>query len=922
MTKAERWKVVEDLFHRALDVPEGERNAFLETESGGDAEIIREVQSLIDSDTAASTAMSVAAAAVKKALATFHATENAATAPGRIVGRYKLIREIGRGGMGSVYLATRADDSYDQNVAIKLVRRGMDTDFILARFRRERQILASLEHPNIARLLDGGATDDGLPYLVMEYVHGVTITEYARTNDLGLEQRLRLFLQVCDAVEYAHRNFVVHRDLKPGNILVNETGVPKLLDFGISKLLSFDGNITETVTHDVRMLTPDYASPEQIRGEPITAAADVYSLGAVLFELLTESKAHRFDKTTPQAVEHAICETQITRPSEAARETGRQNVWRKLQGDLDNIVLLAMRKEPKRRYASVHHLASDIRAYLDFKPVSARADTVAYRAKKFVRRNWGPVAAVAAIIATLLVGVWMARREARIARMHFNQVRQLANTFVTGVHDEIRNLPGSTRARNVIVKTGLEYLEALAANAHGDLDLQREIGAGYLRIGDVQGSVLEANLGNTKAALVSYNKALTLLEEVAQKRPEALDVQTEILQIHRRIGDIYGYTKSMDAALRAYAHARAVGETLLAKKPGDANLRRSVADLYQAQSRTFRMAENPEAARDASTRAIELYRSVLKQSPEDTVLRRDMASAMAAEGMALMRMYKREEAMTLFHEVVRESEFLLQKDPQNNNLKRSLMLAYSHIGDVRSQPGVAAPSELPEAVDAFTRMNAIAEELHRADRVDFRALSDHGIALMRLANVTADSSLKLNRYTEALGYLKQAAQINKDLMVEMNSAFIEAKMGDLLQARGAKAEAMRHYAESVARNERILAADPKNSSARRTHMEALRALGEEAARRHAVREAADYRDRLAKSAEELRSQKGLPTQVQSYVWRAYVGVGSISALSGDKDVARERYQRAVTELRRLEPLPGFSSRKELLEAETLLSELR
>ena len=202
--------------------------------------------------------------------------------------------------MGTVYLAIRDDDTFEKNVAVKLVRRGMDTDFILARFRRERQILASLEHPNIARLLDGGATEDGLPYLVMEYVQGVSISEYAAKNDLSIDQRLRIFLQVCEAVEYAHRNFIVHRDLKPTNILVDEKGVPKLLDFGISKLLVYDGNATtETITHGVRMMTPDYASPEQIRGDAITAQADVYSLGAVLFELLTGTKPHRSANPRP-----------------------------------------------------------------------------------------------------------------------------------------------------------------------------------------------------------------------------------------------------------------------------------------------------------------------------------------------------------------------------------------------------------------------------------------------------------------------------------------------------------------------------------------------------------------------------------------------------------------------------------------------
>jgi eukaryotic-like serine/threonine-protein kinase len=826
--------------------------------------------------------------------------------------------------MGTVYLATRADAAYEKSVAIKLVRRGMDTDFILSRFRRERQILASLEHPNIARLLDGGATDDGLPYLVMEYVKGVTITEYARDHDLSVEQRLRLFLQVFDAVEYAHGNFVVHRDLKPGNILVDEKGTPKLLDFGISKLLVFDGGgvSTETISHGMRMLTPDYASPEQIRGEPITAAADIYSLGAILFELLTDSKPHRFPDTTPQAVEQTICETAIPRPSDAARAAGRQNVWRKLHGDLDNIVLLAMRKEPKRRYASVRDFGSDIRAYLEFKPVSARSDRITYRTQKFIRRNWGAVGAIAALIVVLLAGVWMARREARIARMHFDQVRRLANTFVTDVHDEIRNLPGSTRARSMIVKTGLEYLEALSTSAQGDADLQREIGAGYMRIAEVQGAVLEANLGDPKGALNSYAKALQLLDEVARRRPEAFDVQADILKIHRSVGDINGYIKSTDAALRSYAHARAVGETLLAQHPKDVNLVRSVADVYQAQSRMFRLAEDAEAAREAASRAVELYRFVLKTSPGDAVARRDIASTLASEGMALARMHRRPEALARFEEVVRESEALLARDPENSALKRSLMLAYSHIGDIRSTPGIATPAEIADALPPFLKMYAIAEQLHKADPADYRALSDLGIAMMRVANVTPDKNEKLRRFAEALGYMNQAAKTNKDLMVQMNSAFVHTRMGDVLRERGATAEAIRHYREGMLSAEKVVSVDAKNTSSRRSLMEDLRWLGEDAARRRAWREASEYRERLVRAADDLRRQSDIPPQVQGAAAKAYVGVASILALCGEKEAARQRYESAIAEFHHLQSLPGFSYRKDLQEAENALAQLR
>jgi tetratricopeptide (TPR) repeat protein/tRNA A-37 threonylcarbamoyl transferase component Bud32 len=920
MTKAERWKAVEELFHRAIDVPETDRARFLAAESGGDQSIVREVESLIASDSQ-NAGGSLAAATVKKALATFHAVETAATAPGRRVGRYRLIKEIGRGGMGAVYLATRDDDTYRKNVAIKLVRRGMDTDFILARFRRERQILASLEHPNIARLLDGGATDDGLPYLVMECVQGVTITEYTRQNDLALEQRLRLFLQVCDAVEYAHRNFVVHRDLKPGNILVDGDGNPKLLDFGISKLLTFDGsNNSETITQGVRMLTPDYASPEQIRGEPITAAADVYSLGAILFELITDEKPHRIGNATPQDVEKAICEEDVQRPSEAARAEGNVALARKLQGDLDNIVLLAMRKEAKRRYASVHDFSADIRRYLNYKPVSARPDTVIYRTQKFVRRNWGPLVAIASVIAVLMVGVLMARREARVARLHFLQVRKLANTFVTGIHDEVKTLPGSTKARQMIVSTGLEYLQNLAKNAEGDIDLQREIGGGYMRIGDVQGSVLEANLGDTKGALESYRKALQLLEAVARERPHAVDVQADILTIHRRIGDIYGYTKSTDAALRSYSHARAVGETLLAKQPGDLALIRNVADLYQAQGRTLRLADDSTRALAASNRAIDLYKSVSASLPADLVVRREMANALSAAGMALARLARRDEALAYYRESVRQFELLVVREPENTAALRGLMLAYSHVGDLLSEAGLAKASDLPEAQQMYQKMAAVAERLHKADGSNYRALSDRGIALMRLANVT-EGPERLRRFTEALGFMKQAGEGREDLVLHMNQAYVQTKIADILREQGNAAEANRHYREAVASNERIIAADAKNGSARKYLIEAYRRLGEDAAARKSKAEARQIRDRLLQIAEGAKALNG-PPRVQMLVAKGHAAAAAVSAALDETQSARLLYENAVGEYRALQSQPGFAWRKELHESEAALGRLR
>src|ERR1051326_1416409 len=319
----------------------------------------------------------------------------------------------------------------------------------------------------------------------MEYIYGAWITEYSKTHNLGIRERLTLFLEVCSAVEYAHRQFIVHRDLKPGNILVSDAGVAKLLDFGISKLLQQElSPYGETATATLHMLTPDYASPEQVRGEPITIASDIYSLAAVLYELLTGVRPHRLEKRTPQAMERAICEEDVIRPSLAANK----ELARRLNGDLDNILLLAMQKDPQRRYATVEQFAEDIRRHLAYEPVRARPDTLRYRVVKFARRRRGAVTAATLIVACLLAGIVVSWREASIARTNLLDARRLANDFVFDVHDAVRDLPGSTRARRLIVETGLRFVDGMAKSSRRDWQLQSELATAYQRIGDVQRS--------------------------------------------------------------------------------------------------------------------------------------------------------------------------------------------------------------------------------------------------------------------------------------------------------------------------------------------------------------------------------------------------------------------------------------------------
>jgi serine/threonine-protein kinase len=434
----ERWRLVESLVEGALAVPAGEpRAAWLAANCGGDERLRAEAASLVAVDEEAADFLGEPVAARAARLL---AADDCLSRAGQRVGQYELIEEIGRGGMGVVYLAERGDGEFRQRVAVKLIRRGLDTEDILRRFLNERQILSGLGHPNIARLLDGGTTPDGAPYFVMEYVEGLPLLRFCDERGLSVAERLRMFRLICSAVQYAHQNLVVHRDLKPSNVLVTDGGEPKLLDFGVAKLLkpqaSPGAGMTET--RGVRVMTPEYASPEQVRGERVTTATDVYSLGVILYELLTGARPYRLKGASPEELSKAVCDYEPSKPSEAIPGPAPRAPKSKggpsnpnppprnpklLRGDLDNIVLMAMRKEAARRYQSVEQFSADIERHLKGQPVIARNDTIGYRASKFVRRHRAGVAATAlvalAVVAGLVGTAWQARA-ARVERDRAN----------------------------------------------------------------------------------------------------------------------------------------------------------------------------------------------------------------------------------------------------------------------------------------------------------------------------------------------------------------------------------------------------------------------------------------------------------------------------------------------------------------------
>ncbi|HSP69447.1 MAG TPA: serine/threonine-protein kinase, partial [Bryobacteraceae bacterium] len=489
----------ETLFHQLVDLSPDQRESYFR-ERPIPADVRAEVEALLHFDSGSDHILTESISSV----AAQSLQTSTAAKEGDRCGPYRLDRVLGRGGMGTVYLAERADGQVNQRVALKLLRYGGDEPAFRERFLRERQILANLSHPGIARLLDAGQTGDGQPYLVMDYIDGSPIDVYAEGRTP--REKVALFIQVCDAVSYAHRNLIVHRDLKPSNILVDGSGRVKLLDFGIAKILDADQEQTQTRE---RLLTPDYASPEQVRGGLQTTATDIYSLGAVLYKLLTGRSPHAPAAESREAVELAICSRE---PVAASR------LHPGIPKDLDFIVGKALRKEPDERYPSVDAFADDLRAFLEWRPVRARSGNAWYRTRKFVRRYRLPVAATVLTVSALTVGLFVANRQRAIAQRRFQEVRQLANK-VLALDGVIRVLPGSTRAREEIMAMSQEYLQGLGAEARTDQNLALEVADAYLILARAQGVPYTANLGHYAQAEVSLEKAEDLLDPVLKASP-------------------------------------------------------------------------------------------------------------------------------------------------------------------------------------------------------------------------------------------------------------------------------------------------------------------------------------------------------------------------------------------------------------------
>jgi eukaryotic-like serine/threonine-protein kinase len=723
----EQWQKLEGLFAEAAELSSADQAQLLATL---DPSTAHELRQLLQSDALPSDVIAEAIGALARAGSSHTPDQPGPAWSGRRIGAYTIDREIGRGGMGAVFEAHRADDQFRKRVALKVALRAPFSDAFRLRFHHERQILAGLEHPNIARLLDGGETEEGLPFFAMDFVEGVPIHRYCEDHKLGVRERLQLFLAVCDAAEYAHQNLIVHRDIKPANVLVSNTGIPKLLDFGIAKLLDdaeaeAEGGQTQT---GLAPVTPDYCSPEQLRNQKITTRTDVYLLGLLLYELLTGERAQQADTSSPMALEHSICDREPPIASTRARAGNAIALSRILEGDLDTIIATATRKEPEQRFPNVSRFAGDIRLYLEGRPITSRPASLWYRTAKYVRRNRVAVLSGIAIAIVLAGGIASTIYQSRRAAKRFDQVRSIAKSLMFDVHNEIRDLPGSLSAQKVVVETALRYLDALAQETGGDRALQIEVASGYNRIGLIQGGDLVNSLGDRKAALESYQKAERILVPLFRSHPDSDDVASHLGDLRSSEADILTRIGRSDEA-RKLLEQTDQELTPVAMKPSSAPLvRHGITLVRMTLSRDFGDGENGILLAE---RLAESVRWIERDRDLSSGFAKESGAASSVAGSAYLAARQIDKAIPLFVSSTTSYEMALKQQPHDLSAHRGLMLASAKLGDCYAAPG---PFRDPvKTLASYQRMVEHGRWLYESDPSRKSNRVDFAMSSMRLA---------------------------------------------------------------------------------------------------------------------------------------------------------------------------------------------
>ena len=752
------WHDVDRILATVIDLPENDRAARLDQLCCDRLQLRAEVESLLAAHGNAGAFLEVDTKAD---------SEPAHSAPlaGRQLGSYRLLDVVGAGGMGTVYRAERTDGQFQKQVAIKVVPAAIHSPELQRRFSSEQQILASLEHPNIARLYDAGISADGVPYFVMEYVDGVPITRYCDSHNLRTNERLRLFQTVCESVQYAHQHLVVHRDLKPANILVSADGVPKLLDFGVAKILDpWRAGLIEATHSLLNPMTPGYASPEQARGEKLTTASDIYSLGVVLYELLTGLPAQPVaGKSLGEAI-RIITETEPPKPSttvrskKGSRDSGPAH---ELSSDLDAIVAKAMRKDPQQRYASAQEFSADLSRYVEGMPVLARRGSLRYVAGKFAIRHKASVLAAALVLVLTIVGVALIVRQGRIAereraraQRRFDDVRSLAKSLMFEVHDSIKDLPGATPARKLLVSRASEYLDSLSREAGDDAGLERELAAAYERLGDVQGNPELANLGDPAGALASYDKAAALRQSLLRIRSNDSAMKLALSGTYLKIGMCRDTNEDLSGALGDLQKARVLAEESGLDRQ-DPSLVDALAAAYWAIARVTKEQGNLPAALEGYRTAVALRESARVTVPaQKTDFRLRIAGSYREIAEVLRQQKQYATAVDAARQTVTIWESASEKDPNNSTLRQWVGAGYDQLGTCLEDSG-----QLDQALDNFRKGRAIFQKAMARDPSDTNASRVTGFMDVEVGRVL----VKKGDPNAALPVLNEALQIFQHL---------------------------------------------------------------------------------------------------------------------------------------------------------------
>jgi tetratricopeptide (TPR) repeat protein len=719
------WREVELVVGELLELPEGEARTRLER-SGLTPEVRRRAEQLLR-------ACRDSEGFLEDPPILLGAPPGPDRRLGERLGSWRLSSVIGSGGMGTVYRAAREDGDFEQQAAVKVIAAGRLSRSSERRFREERQILARLEHPSVARLIDGGVSPDGSPYLVMEYVEGTPIDAWAQ--GVALRERLRMFRQVCEAVHFAHQNLVVHCDLKPANIMVTREGMPKLLDFGIARFLEGNREETGSLLH---IMTPDYASPEQVRGLRPGTSSDVYSLGVLLYELATGRRPYRLAGKGLDEVLATICETKVEKPRSGA-------------ADLDAIVLKALQKEPQRRYGSVEKLAADVECYLENRPVSARPDTFFYRARKTVARHLtATIAATAAL--TLIVGLGITAEIQRVrAEGRFQQVRSLARSVIFEVYDRIAPLNGSTDARKLLASRAVEYLDSLANQSGNDPTLLLELSSSYRRIATVLGDDTQPNLGDVPGAMRNIDAAIAVARRAAAARPRDLDAPRELVRALTVKSHLL-LMLSRRAELTGIAAEKAAMVRKIVASP-DANIQ----DQIEYAGQLFDEASDiPDPANRIGPfqDLVKRYEALSASRPNDPQQRRNVALMEKYLGSFLSRTGRADESLDHKRHALEIDSNLVENYPDNRQYLIDLH------NDLRIVCGsLERLGRFEEALSYIRRAESLSRKLVAADPNDLSG----PLAFANDREVSCEVLMNLDRLVEARATCEDALQLSKSI---------------------------------------------------------------------------------------------------------------------------------------------------------------